>query len=245
MKRRVGACRAGEEPRDPLRSPRTAGGGVVRSRAATIQVSDESRAARERIEEEGGPLFLGDWERTLMVHFEVGADVLDPFVPFPLDLHRGSTRLLTPFLNLRTMSTGVVSAGSTSLPSGSRTRWRCWPAHSFTGCPTAWQLSATATRTKRAPSGAASPPPADSTTTGRWTLHRASSPPPPGASLRSSWSATAPSRSGARGGAASGSGSRLGRRHLPAWKSMTADSSPPSAPSCAAAVRPAPAIPPG
>ncbi len=35
------------------------------------------------------PLFFADWDRTLMLHYEVAPEVLRPHVPFPLDLHGG------------------------------------------------------------------------------------------------------------------------------------------------------------
>lgn len=49
-----------------------------------------SAVGRERmLLEEGGPLFTADWERTLMLHFEVAPEVLQPFVPFELDVRDG------------------------------------------------------------------------------------------------------------------------------------------------------------
>src|SRR5262245_34540381 len=37
----------------------------------------------------GEPLFIADWERVLMIHFETDADVLQRDVAFPLDLRDG------------------------------------------------------------------------------------------------------------------------------------------------------------
>ena len=49
-----------------------------------------SAVARERmLLEEGGPLFSADWDRTLMLHFEVAPEALQPFVPFELELRQG------------------------------------------------------------------------------------------------------------------------------------------------------------
>lgn len=49
-----------------------------------------SAVGRERmLMEEGGPLFTADWERTLMLHFEVAPEVLQPSVPFELDVRDG------------------------------------------------------------------------------------------------------------------------------------------------------------
>ena len=35
------------------------------------------------------PLFYADWDRMLMIHYEVDPAALRPYVPFPLDLRRG------------------------------------------------------------------------------------------------------------------------------------------------------------
>src|SRR5438045_2174888 len=35
------------------------------------------------------PLFLADWDRVLMVHYEIAPAALQPFVPFELDLREG------------------------------------------------------------------------------------------------------------------------------------------------------------
>lgn len=49
-----------------------------------------SSAARERIlSTRGEPLFLANWERTLMMHFEVEAGALQKVVPFEPDLRDG------------------------------------------------------------------------------------------------------------------------------------------------------------
>lgn len=49
-----------------------------------------SAAGRERLKQGlGEPWLLADWERVLMLHYEVPSAVLQPWVPFPLDLHEG------------------------------------------------------------------------------------------------------------------------------------------------------------
>jgi uncharacterized protein len=37
----------------------------------------------------GEPLFFSDWSRAVFIHYEVDPEVLQPFVPFPLDLRDG------------------------------------------------------------------------------------------------------------------------------------------------------------
>ncbi|MBI3832317.1 MAG: DUF2071 domain-containing protein [Planctomycetes bacterium] len=47
-------------------------------------------AARRRLERgERAPVFAADWMRALMLHYEVSAEVLQPHVPFELDLREG------------------------------------------------------------------------------------------------------------------------------------------------------------
>lgn len=49
-----------------------------------------SAMARHRIlSHRGEPLFLADWMRVLMIHFEVDAEALQREVPYELDLHHG------------------------------------------------------------------------------------------------------------------------------------------------------------
>lgn len=49
-----------------------------------------SSAARRRIEDaEGGPFFICDWNRVLLLHYEVSVELLQPLVPLPLDLFEG------------------------------------------------------------------------------------------------------------------------------------------------------------
>ena len=49
-----------------------------------------SRLAKSRmLSRRGEPLFLANWERVLMLHFEVDAEALQRDVPYELDLHDG------------------------------------------------------------------------------------------------------------------------------------------------------------
>jgi uncharacterized protein YqjF (DUF2071 family) len=56
---------------------------------STPAVGAKSAAARESLVREGGPSFVSDWLRALFLHYEVPAEALQPFVPFPLDLRDG------------------------------------------------------------------------------------------------------------------------------------------------------------
>src|SRR5205814_8525823 len=52
--------------------------------------STASQAARQRLLSlPGEPLFIADWERVLMIHYEVDEDALQSVVPFELDLNEG------------------------------------------------------------------------------------------------------------------------------------------------------------
>lgn len=63
-----------------------------------------SLAARTRmLTRPGEPLLTADWDRTLMIHYEVPAEVLRPFVPFPLDLHEGRAYVSLVAFTLRDM----------------------------------------------------------------------------------------------------------------------------------------------
>ncbi len=60
------------------------------SLATGVPSSALSAAGRRRIASHWGePLFLADWMRVLMIHFEVDAAALQPDVPFELDQHEG------------------------------------------------------------------------------------------------------------------------------------------------------------
>jgi uncharacterized protein YqjF (DUF2071 family) len=60
------------------------------SEPAVQPASALSDAARERLlSRRGEPLFFADWERVLMIHFEVDPEALQWDVPFQLDLRDG------------------------------------------------------------------------------------------------------------------------------------------------------------
>jgi hypothetical protein len=60
------------------------------SEPAVHRTGASSIAARQRLlSRRGEPLFLADWDRVLMIHFEVDADVLQREVTFELDLRDG------------------------------------------------------------------------------------------------------------------------------------------------------------
>lgn len=51
---------------------------------------DWSQQARERLlAESGGPIFMCDWQDAVFLHFAVDRAVLQPIIPFPLDLWEG------------------------------------------------------------------------------------------------------------------------------------------------------------
>ena len=52
--------------------------------------ADASELARKSfLKKEGRPLFLSNWERVLFIHYAIDPRVLQPHVPFELDLHGG------------------------------------------------------------------------------------------------------------------------------------------------------------
>jgi uncharacterized protein len=49
------------------------------------------------------PLLFGDWDRTLMLHYEIDPEVLRAHVPFPLDLHEGKAYVSLVAFTIRHM----------------------------------------------------------------------------------------------------------------------------------------------
>src|SRR4051812_8374514 len=77
---------------------------LTSSPAAAGRAGELSRAARARLAaHRGEPLLTADWDRTLMVHYEVDPAALRPFVPFPLDLHEGRAYVTLVAFTLRDM----------------------------------------------------------------------------------------------------------------------------------------------
>lgn len=73
--------------------------------------ADEARKRFKKIER--WPLFYSDWDRALFIHFDVDPDVLQPQIPFELDLYRGKAIVsLVAFTmrNLRLAIGGRLSA---------------------------------------------------------------------------------------------------------------------------------------
>lgn len=59
--------------------------------ATSISTWIHSAVARENmLVDRDEPLFLADWDRTLMLHYEVAPEILQPFVPFELDTWKGN-----------------------------------------------------------------------------------------------------------------------------------------------------------
>lgn len=54
--------------------------------AATMRRND---LPRTRLEADGGAMLVADWKPAVFIHYAVTPDVLQPLVPFPLDLHEG------------------------------------------------------------------------------------------------------------------------------------------------------------
>ena len=73
-----------------------------------------STVARQRmLSHKGEPLFLADWMRVLMMHFEVDAYALQRHVPYALDLHEGRafvTLVAFTMENMRPRSGGRLAA---------------------------------------------------------------------------------------------------------------------------------------
>lgn len=79
-----------------------------------IPSADLSATARQRIlSQRGEPLFLADWMRVLMMHFEVDAEAMQRDVPYELDLHHGRafvTLVAFTMENLRPRRGGKLGA---------------------------------------------------------------------------------------------------------------------------------------
>lgn len=58
---------------------------AMETRPGALSLAARTRLLRHR----GEPLLVADWDRALFIHYEVPAEVLKPFVPFPLDMHEG------------------------------------------------------------------------------------------------------------------------------------------------------------
>jgi len=72
--------------------------------AQDCQETELSCAGRERLLSVGGePLFVADWERVLMIHYEVDKELLERDVPFALDLYHNRAFVSVVAFTLREM----------------------------------------------------------------------------------------------------------------------------------------------
>lgn len=89
-------------------------GRVETHRALHIPSAGQSATARQRmLSHRGEPLFLADWRRVLMMHFEVDVAALQCCVPYQLDLHNGRafvTLVAFTMENMRPRRGGKLSA---------------------------------------------------------------------------------------------------------------------------------------
>lgn len=97
----------------------------MRGSPEIVSAQSLSASARQRLLSiRGEPLFLADWERTLMIHFEVEPAALQKVVPFELDLGEG-----------RAFVSAVVFSLSRMRPrlGGRIAAWLLWPiaTHDF------------------------------------------------------------------------------------------------------------------
>lgn len=71
---------------------------------ASIGTSLPSKTGRERMMQmRREPFFLADWERTLMLHYSVSPEVLQPYVPFELDVRDGKTYVSLVAFTMRSL----------------------------------------------------------------------------------------------------------------------------------------------
>ncbi len=72
-----------------------------------------SRRAKLAMEElEPTPLFYGDWNQTTFVHYEVDPEILQPFVPFELDLYEGRSYVSLVAFTLDRLCPGMVNCAA-------------------------------------------------------------------------------------------------------------------------------------
>src|SRR5436190_11021509 len=72
--------------------------------AQDCQETELSRAGRERLlSVRGEPLFVADWDRVLMIHYEVDKELLERCVPFALYLYHNRAFVSVVAFTLREM----------------------------------------------------------------------------------------------------------------------------------------------
>ena len=68
------------------------------------RVGEFNEDALERIlSHRGEPLFFADWDRAVFIHYEIDPSVLQPCVPFPLDLRDGKAYVSLVAVTMRRM----------------------------------------------------------------------------------------------------------------------------------------------
>jgi len=84
-----------------------------------IAAEDLSQAARQRfLARERKPLLIGDWTRALFLHFEAPAELVQPYIPFELDLRDGKAFISTVAFSMEGLRPGL---------GGALGRWLFWP----------------------------------------------------------------------------------------------------------------------
>src|SRR5438105_955225 len=82
----------------------TVAGGEPRLNVGESSRLTPSEAAQRRLlSVPGEPLFVADWERALMIHYQVDPEELQRVVPFELDLHEGRAFVTLVAFTLRRM----------------------------------------------------------------------------------------------------------------------------------------------
>jgi uncharacterized protein YqjF (DUF2071 family) len=89
------------------KSPKVAGSvggsGAMRTRALRFSSTPSEVARRRLLSIRGEPLLIADWDKVLMIHYEVDATALQRVVPFALDLRNGKAFVSVVAFTLRGM----------------------------------------------------------------------------------------------------------------------------------------------
>jgi uncharacterized protein YqjF (DUF2071 family) len=76
---------------------------LIHHNAAAEEPPGTAARARLLAMRGGEPLLFADWERALMLHYEVAPEKLQPFVPFPLDVRDGKAYVSLVAFTMRDM----------------------------------------------------------------------------------------------------------------------------------------------
>ncbi len=76
------------------------------------------RAKARMLSAEGGPLFLNDWVRALMMHYRIRPEVLQPIIPLPLDVRDGWAYISLVAFEMRRLRPSI---------GGKIAEWLSWP----------------------------------------------------------------------------------------------------------------------